>query len=289
MSENTKFIPKNLLIPVTLFFMFITTTQAIATPGVEWIAKDLDVEQMLGTQSIHTLTVKTNKNVQDIAVRVGPKLQPWVTVSPASIQKLQRGQDIEVSIVINVPPSAKVGTYNGVIQLRIANDGQQQKTLAKPLPIKILITEKMEGELPPDPKKAGKRTLLGIDSDNDGVRDDIQRYIYFTYPDEEKVRSALTQVALQWQGLLSQANDPEAAYFHTTKMMRHGECLDYMKGRIAGKMIAALDAEVLNTRERSIAYINHSKSLGGAMISGAPLKEWKNSCAFDVDAMGENQ
>jgi len=42
--------------------------------------------------------------------------------------------------------------------------------------------------LPPDPGKAGKETLLGIDADKDGVRDDIQRYIYFTYPDDKKLR-----------------------------------------------------------------------------------------------------
>src|SRR5216683_231714 len=36
--------------------------------------------------------------------------------------------------------------------------------------------------LPPDPGAAGKATLQGIDSDGDGVRDDIQRYIALTYP-----------------------------------------------------------------------------------------------------------
>jgi len=34
--------------------------------------------------------------------------------------------------------------------------------------------------LPPNPGEAGKATLQGIDSDNDGVRDDIQRYIALT-------------------------------------------------------------------------------------------------------------
>jgi hypothetical protein len=31
--------------------------------------------------------------------------------------------------------------------------------------------------IPPDPGEAGKATLEGIDSDNDGVRDDIERWI----------------------------------------------------------------------------------------------------------------
>lgn len=37
--------------------------------------------------------------------------------------------------------------------------------------------------LPPDPGEAGKATLVGIDSDDDGVRDDVQIAIYERYPD----------------------------------------------------------------------------------------------------------
>jgi len=47
--------------------------------------------------------------------------------------------------------------------------------------------------LPPDPGAAGKLTLSGIDSDNDGVRDDVQRWIVMTYPNSQKTRAALTQ------------------------------------------------------------------------------------------------
>lgn len=59
--------------------------------------------------------------------------------------------------------------------------------------------------LPPDPGKAGKKTLMGIDSDSDGLRDDIQRYIYLTYPDQPNVQGALRQLALSLQKTL----DPE--------------------------------------------------------------------------------
>ena len=137
--------------------------------------------------------------------------------------------------------------------------------------------------LPPDPGEAGKQTLLGIDSDNDGIRDDIQRYISLTYPDDEKIRLAITQIAIEYQGLLSQADDKKSAFYHATRLSRHGECLDYFAGEVSGEIIAALKAEILNTRERSLAYIKFSDSLGGTMIIGRPLKEWKNSCNFDPD------
>jgi len=137
--------------------------------------------------------------------------------------------------------------------------------------------------LPPDPGKEGKETLLGIDTDGDGVRDDIQRYIYFTYPDDKKLRLGLTYYAIEFQGVLKDANDREAAYDHANKMARHGECLYYLKGRDSFDIIDLLLAEILNTRERSIAYIKYSDNLGGRFIRGAPRKEWKDSCSFDVD------
>ena len=143
--------------------------------------------------------------------------------------------------------------------------------------------------LPPDPGKAGKETLLGIDTDGDGVRDDIQRYIYLTYPDDKKLRLGLTYYAIEFQGVLKDANDREAAYDHANKMARHGECLFYLKGRESIDICRALRAKILNTRERSIAYIKYSDNLGGRIISGAPRKEWKDSCSFDVDNTGGDQ
>ena len=143
--------------------------------------------------------------------------------------------------------------------------------------------------LPPDPGEEGKLTLLGIDTDSDGVRDDIQIYIYFTYPDDVKLRLGLTYYAKEFQGVLADADDREAAYIHATQMARHGECLFHIKGRDSINICRAIRAEILNTRERSIAYITYSDNLGGRVIRGAPREEWKDSCSFDVDNTGGGQ
>lgn len=148
------------------------------------------------------------------------------------------------------------------------------------------IQSRSRVDLPPDPGEEGKQTLLGLDSDSDGVRDDIQRYIYYAHPNDEKIRVALTQIAIEYQGLLSQASDPDAAFTHATRLARHGECLFYIQGETSSDTRAALKAEFLNTRERSLAYINYSNTLGGEIILGAPVQDWKNSCNFDVDAIG---
>ncbi len=143
--------------------------------------------------------------------------------------------------------------------------------------------------LPPDPGNAGKETLLGIDTDGDGVRDDIQRYIYFTYPDDKKLRLGLMYYAMEFQGVLRDANDREACYEHAIKMDRHGECLWYLKGEDAIDICRALRAKILNTKERSIAYIKYSANLGGRILMGSPQKKWKDSCSFDVDNTEDKQ
>lgn len=52
---------------------------------------------------------------------------------------------------------------------------------------------------PPDPGAAGKKTLEGTDLDHDGLRDDVQRWIYARYPNDEKKRKALRLMALDLQ------------------------------------------------------------------------------------------
>lgn len=140
--------------------------------------------------------------------------------------------------------------------------------------------------LPPDPGKEGEETLLGIDTDGDGVRDDIQRYIYFTYPDDEKLRLGLTFYAIEFQGVLKDAEDRDLSYVHAVNMERHGECIFYIKDMDSFEIRDSLRAEMLNTRERSIAFITFNENMGGKSFRSAPQKKWNESCSFDVDAIG---
>jgi hypothetical protein len=61
--------------------------------------------------------------------------------------------------------------------------------------------------LPPDPGDAGKQTLEGIDSDHDGVRDDVQRYIALKYQSSMTKQAALTQYAIALQPSSQQSSN----------------------------------------------------------------------------------
>ncbi len=51
---------------------------------------------------------------------------------------------------------------------------------------------------PPDPGEAGKATIEGIDADQDGVRDDVQRWIYAYVPEHPDRQMALRKKARQY-------------------------------------------------------------------------------------------
>ncbi len=141
--------------------------------------------------------------------------------------------------------------------------------------------------LPPDPGEAGKATLVGIDSDDDGVRDDVQRYIALTYPDSEKTRAALTQYTVNVQGALINADDKEKSMQHAEGSERAGACLWYVLGSLDEriKVRNSLKSVILNTDERNYAYFTYDDQLGGEVFHSVSYNERVSSCEFDVSAL----
>ncbi len=139
--------------------------------------------------------------------------------------------------------------------------------------------------LPPDPGEPGKATLEGIDSDGDGIRDDIQRYIALTYPDSQKTRAALRQFTRALDKSILESPDEESALNNTEGMHRASECNWYIHSKLSIKMTDLLMSEYLNTVERSRAYLAYDAKLGGHVFGGKDFDEYKTSCTFDPDLM----
>ncbi|HAD09678.1 MAG TPA: hypothetical protein DCF62_09370, partial [Porticoccaceae bacterium] len=102
---------------------------------------------------------------------------------------------------------------------------------------------------------------MGIDSDSDGLRDDVQRYIYLTYPDRPNVQGALTQYAL----LLQKTVDPN-------REIGTGRALANEKGEAMGcvhhfmpdefyEATRRLKAEIINTYDRAKKYLAYDEEL----------------------------
>ncbi len=148
--------------------------------------------------------------------------------------------------------------------------------------IPVTNTAEIPG-LPPDPGEAGKATLAGIDSDNDGVRDDVQRYIAINHPNSAKERVALTQYVKVVQNILLDANDKQKSVKHGEEMSRASECMNYTAGSVrnAIAMIGDLQSVMVNTDERSRAYFTFIDQFGTEVYVATPDSEIVSTCVIN--------
>ena len=64
---------------------------------------------------------------------------------------------------------------------------------------KLTMDDVIGKNLPPDPGAEADKTIQGIDTNKNGIRDDVELAIFKTYPDSAKTRAALLQYALALQ------------------------------------------------------------------------------------------
>ena len=156
--------------------------------------------------------------------------------------------------------------------------------------------------LPPEPDETlNNSTMLGIDSNDNGVRDDVERYIVKRFQGFENAlvdRGVALQYAKATQTIIQ---NPEMAYVHNIyeimdnamacEWYYYDTHLENIKGfrnrelyRQKHKIFdTELKDEVFNTRERLEAYLKYNDSLSGHMYPSLP--HTKEKCDFEVDAL----
>lgn len=139
--------------------------------------------------------------------------------------------------------------------------------------------------LPPDPGPAGMTTLAGIDADNDGVRDDVQRWIAINYPNSQKTRAALIRMSKTMQQFLINAADPARSYKTSIQMGKDTNCLAYILSVDFYQVSSELKAVILNTDLRTRAWLQADHHLSGKIFPSLPYSQWKQACNFNPDAM----
>ncbi|MEK6628160.1 MAG: hypothetical protein AABY53_06000 [Bdellovibrionota bacterium] len=138
--------------------------------------------------------------------------------------------------------------------------------------------------LPPDPGEAGMATLEGIDSDNDGVRDDVQRWIVLNHGGSAKAVAALMQAAKISQTSLLDVNDRAKSIETSYVLFRAIDCLQYILGIDEGfKLYKQMDSQILNTDARIRSEIKANANFNGQTVMARD--ELKTDCDFDPDIL----
>ena len=169
---------------------------------------------------------------------------------------------------------------NVTIQAKIAN------TLSNP--VKLNIYWEVDGHrLPPEPDpKINNSTLLGVDSNNNGVRDDVERWIYEKYKDRHPINAVIAMEAAKvYQKIIAH---PERAKELLLESRTIGYCEAFLQYNSNPKIKAIFPHEVddkyfrrtiiFNTEERKKNYEIYAYLLSGSVFSSGTDEEWRNAC-----------
>lgn len=142
-------------------------------------------------------------------------------------------------------------------------------------------------QVPMPNSKLNDKTVAGIDSDGDGVRDDIQRWINETYSSQPKVKMAMREIAMGRQlDLLSVANR-EQSILVSKKVLDNDNCLYSIIGIDAGaNIVRELKSKLLNTKDRLYAEIKANANFSGQSYRLPHTPEGEKAlCAFNPDSL----
>ncbi len=155
----------------------------------------------------------------------------------------------------------------------------------------VIYSETINGHiLPPEPDpKINNSTLLGIDSNNNGVRDDIERKVYATYPKAIQ-RAVIMQAFRAKQKMLADPDMVDNARVWEKKITEYIDCTRYLymykkQARISRKEASLISEWQFNNKERVEVYIEYNKALSGGVYSINKPK--LDDCEFDVEKVLE--
>ncbi len=156
--------------------------------------------------------------------------------------------------------------------------------------------------LPPEPDpKVNNATLLGVDDNHNGVRDDVERLIIIEEAKNKEYPKIQTAIALQyawaWQKMIESPTletrkylEKASAcqwYFYNKKLKDVRGYLKRRKWRInhSGILGVSLQNKLFNTKERTLQRLKFNKACSGNIFNGA--KKDIQSCQTNIDMLGE--
>ena len=138
--------------------------------------------------------------------------------------------------------------------------------------------------LPPEPDSVkNNSTLLGIDSNNNGVRDDVERVIYLHYKTAIE-HATIMQDMKGIQAVFADANRVVNAVALEKQLGKSSDCVLFFLYRkhIEIKYPKYAKNIQINTKERLKAWLDYDNALSGGSYGSGP-KDWAESaCDFNV-------
>jgi len=128
----------------------------------------------------------------------------------------------------------------------LADNDQTKVDVARIHATKLTWSD-INGTLPPEPDPtANSATLAGVDSNNNGIRDDVERAIYLKYKDTPRVAIAALQYAKELQMEFTEVRNSETLVAVIQEEGRGSLCLFLLNNKFG----ETIDDLVFNTAQR---------------------------------------
>ena len=151
--------------------------------------------------------------------------------------------------------------------------------------------------LPPEPDpKINNATLLGIDSNKNGVRDDVERWIYEEYKDKHPIYTDISMQASRGYKLILETPERAKEIHDEVRKARHCEFYYAYSAKYFNEpILIKSDFETkylrkkiyFNTRERKDAYMLYDTLLSGGSYTLPKLEDRKKACDFNTSKYEE--
>ena len=184
---------------------------------------------------------------------------------------------------------AMCGQSNGLFASELTSADKDSSLVVENKTSRVIV---INGHtLPPMPDKTlNDATLLGIDSNNNGVRDDVEIWIYQTYKDKHPI---YIDIAMQAGRAYKQVLEtPEKAKeIHETVVNAPFYCTwYYQKGAkyfgdpvlVNERIDVPVKSKYFNTKERKDVYWEYDTLLSGGSYSLPKIQKRKSLCDFDT-------
>ncbi len=148
----------------------------------------------------------------------------------------------------------------------IARDYQTTQTVTfVPIMVSdITIIVPTGSGLPPDPGKRGRETIAGIDSDGDGIRDDVERKVSLMFPSNPTARAYGYVMAQKYQTLIENPYmSKEKTKQVISDIFQTTDCIDKAVNYNSREKIMPY---VLNTKKRSLEYVKLLENINGMVL-----------------------
>lgn len=192
--------------------------------------------------------------------------------------KLVNGKELYIRLEDPTP-----GFYRLYLKVRNKNNNEEYQYQTAYLDyFRFMVAEKPFDVPMPDRAK-NKATIAGVDTDRNGIRDDIQIWINEEFKDRPTVKLAMEQLARDRTLQLLTTSNIEESRRVTTKALDSGICLYSVVGiDRKEKLFQELEERLVNTKDRIHASIQASANFSGSGYELAGDKEEKKAtCDFD--------